>query len=38
MIKTDSGLMAKAYVEDLCAFIDVANQENKRILAKTNLL
>ena len=38
MIQTDSGKMAKAYVADLCGFIDVANLENKRILAKTNLL
>lgn len=37
MRQTDTGRMAKAYVSDLVEFIDVANKENKRILAKTNL-
>jgi hypothetical protein len=30
--------MAKAYAADLVNYLDVANKENKRILAKTNLL
>merc|ERR1711935_12995 len=34
----DSGSMAKAYAADLVNYLDVANKENKRILAKTNLL
>ena len=38
MIQKDSGRMAKAYVADLCGFIDAANKENKRILNKTDLL
>jgi len=30
--------MAKAYVDDIVGFLDVANRENKRILSKTDLL
>lgn len=34
----DVGKMARAYVDDVVAFIDVANRENKRILSKNDLL
>jgi len=34
----DAGKMAKAYVDDIVGFLDVANKENKRILSKTDLL
>lgn len=34
----DIGKLAKVYVFELSQFIDVAHNENKRILSKTNLL
>lgn len=37
MRQTDTGRMAQAYVSDLVDYIAVANNENKRILAKNNL-
>ena len=30
--------MAKAYVSDICQFIDIANKENSRILNKIDLI
>ncbi len=30
--------MAKSYVADIVGFIDVANQENKKILAQSALI
>ena len=38
MYYRDSAHLSKAYVAELAEFIDVAQQENKRILNKTNLL
>mmetsp|Transcript_48407 Transcript_48407/g.67258 ORF Transcript_48407/g.67258 Transcript_48407/m.67258 type:complete len:148 (-) Transcript_48407:110-553(-) len=38
LVKTDVGKMAKAYVDDIVGFLDVANKENKRILNKHDLL
>ena len=38
VLQMDVGKMAKAYVDDIVAFIDVANRENKRILSKADLL
>lgn len=35
---SDVGNMAEAYVEELTQFIDVAHQENKRILNSGNLI
>lgn len=36
--QNDTGNMAKAYCADLIKYIDVANKENKRILATSSLL
>ena len=36
--QNDTGNMMKAYCADLVKHLDVANKENKRILATTNLL
>lgn len=38
MTMDDIGNLAKAYVAELSEFIDVAQNENKKILSKTNLL
>ncbi|EGR32951.1 hypothetical protein IMG5_066070 [Ichthyophthirius multifiliis] len=38
LIQTDVANMAKAYVNDICTFIDVAHNQNKRILSQTDLL
>ena len=34
----DVGKMARAYVNDIVLFLDVANKENKRILDKHDLI
>ena len=38
VVQSDVAKMAKAYVNDLVLFLDVANKENKRILDKSNLI
>lgn len=35
---TDCKNQVKAYVNDMCQYLDVANKENKRILEKNNLI
>ncbi|EAS03098.2 hypothetical protein TTHERM_00444800 (macronuclear) [Tetrahymena thermophila SB210] len=38
LIQQDVANMAKAYVHDICGYIDVANKENVRILSKGDLI
>jgi len=38
LIQQDVANMAKAYVHDICGYIDVANKENVRILSKSDLI
>ena len=38
IVYEDVGNMAEAYVEELVGFIDVAHQENKRILSMGSLI